>query len=302
MVPANPTPANDTFIDADADPGPVAETMEASTSPSGRGITYSPYTNSVSDGNDKPRTSPINRAWQMACKSQGAIHEDLKKMNGYHFVRIYGTDCNQAMTVSKAAKALNKKVMAGIFDLNNVENEAHMVLSAIKAHGVINAVSVGNEAVNSGTASPGQVVAAIKKVRQILRNGGYKGPVVTVDTFVAIIANPSLCHASDFAAANIQAYFDGGVTAAQSGQFVRTQRDRVHQACGAKKRVVVTEAGWPSKGRTNGQAVPSPANQKKAAASVKSHLNNNIFLFTAYNDLWKQPGPYGVEQSFGILN
>ena len=56
------------------------------------------------------------------------------------------------------------------------------------------------------------------------------------------------------------------------------------------------ETGWPSAGNSNGAAVASPENQAIAKASILSAMKNQCVLFSAFDDLWKSPGEYNVEQ------
>ena len=72
---------------------------------------------------------------------------------------------------------------------------------------------------------------------------GYTGPVVAVDTFIAIYNNPSLCNASDYIAANAHAYFDGAVAASGAGAWVAQQASKLSSLCGGKD-VLIT--GTPS--------------------------------------------------------
>lgn len=65
--------------------------------------------------------------------------------------------------------------------------------------------------------------------------------------------------------------------------------------------VVVTETGYPSAGITNGKNVPSPLNQKIAIQNIFDIVGTNVTILTTFNDYWKQPGNYGIEQSFGII-
>lgn len=165
----------------------------------------------------------------------------------------------------------------------------------------IKTVSVGNEGVNNGQYSVSDVKAAVEKARECLSESGYSGDVVTVDTFTAAINNPGLCDVGDYVAVNCHAFFDGGVTADKSGKFVLEQTQRVSEACGGK-RVVITEAGWPSQGNTNGKAVPSKENQKAAVKDLKDNFSSDLYMFTAYNGYWKQSDAdkFGIEAYWGI--
>jgi len=44
--------------------------------------------------------------------------------------------------------------------------------------------------------------------------------------------------------------------------------------------------------------VPSDSNKITAVKSIISWTGGDVVLFEAFNDYWKNPGPYGVEQSF----
>lgn len=250
----------------------------------GYGLSYSPYN---SDG---------------SCKTPSEIQSDLNAFSGYGMLRIYGTDCDQVANVLPVASARNMKLFAGIYDLTDVSSEVQTIVAAAKNNwDAIDTISVGNEAVNSGTASVAQVVSAVNSARSLLKAAGYNGKVVTVDTFNAIIANPELCQVSDFAAANCHAFFDSSISASQAGSYVKEQAQNVQKACGGKT-TVITESGWPSNGEANGAAVPSEANQKAAISSLRSSFSDNLVLFSAFNDAWKQnfDGSFGAEQYWGI--
>lgn len=251
---------------------------------SGYGITYSPYNSDNS------------------CKTQDQVNKDFESINGYGWVRIYGTDCNQASTVISAASAKGMKTFAGIYDINQVEDSVNLIKEAVNGDwSKIHTIAVGNEGVNAGTYTVPQVKAAVDNARSCLSAVGYTGKIVTVDTFVAIIANPDLCEVGDYVAANCHAFFDGGVTADKAGDFVVQQAQRVSAACNGKD-TMITESGWPSSGSSNKLAVPSTENQKAAVDSLKSSFSSNLILFTAFNDYWKQnnAGTFGAEQYWGI--
>ena len=253
------------------------------------GITYSPYNSDQS------------------CKTGDQIAKDIATLDGYGMIRMYGVDCDQAGPIIKAAKSKDMKVFAGLYEITDVQSQVEKLKTAVQENAdgdwsIIDTVSVGNEGINNGQYSIGDVKAAVDSAKSCLPSE-YTGSVVTVDTFVAIIDNPELCTVGDYTAANCHAFFDGGVTAEKSGQWVLEQSQRVSEACGnPDRKVVITEAGWPSTGSTNGKAVPSFENQKAAVKDLKDHFTSNLILFTAFNDYWKQntAATFGVEQYWGI--
>ncbi|KAI9773414.1 MAG: hypothetical protein M1840_007630 [Geoglossum simile] len=289
---------NGNRIDPPSAPAPEAAAAAAAPTPqappanaapdsgTGNGIVYSPYNADNS------------------CKSQDQVNSDFSKMTGYSFVRVYGVDCNQVSTVLNAAKPKGMKVFAGIFDIDKVDSQVQTLIAAAKSSwDSIHTVSVGNELVNFGT-PPASVIAAVNSARSQLRAAGYNGPVVTVDTFVALINHPELCQASDYAAANCHAFF-AGVDASTAGSYVAEQAAAVSKACGGKK-TIITETGWPHQGSANGNAIPSKSNQQSAIDSLKGSFSSdpgNIIFFTAFDDLWKNDNgaTFGAEKYYGIL-
>ncbi|QLQ77788.1 hypothetical protein HG537_0A00350 [Torulaspora globosa] len=251
-----------------------------------KGITYSPYTSSGS------------------CKSASEVKADLASLTGYPVLRLYGVDCDQVANVLQA-KSPSQKLFLGIFNVGQIQEGVQTIASAVEKYGSWNdivTVSVGNELVNGGQATPSQVGQYISTAKSALTAAGYTGSVVSVDTFIAVINNPELCKYSDYMAVNAHAYFDKNTIASDAGTWLLQQIERVYTACGGEKTVVVTESGWPSQGQTYGLAVPSKENQKAAVESIIKSCGSDTYLFTAFNDYWKADGPYGVEKYFGVLS
>ena len=245
--------------------------------------------------------SPYNA--DNTCKSSSQVASDFAKITGYEVIRLYGTDCNQVANVLDVIKDKGVTLFVGIFDINKIQSEAQIIIDAVKGDwSHINTVSVGNELVNTGRASVGQVTGAIAQARSILKGAGYSGPVVIVDTMTAMKEHPELCYASDYCAINCHAFFDGKVPAHEAGKFVLKWADDVSQAAGGKT-TVITETGWPTQGQTNGLAVPSLENQQKAIESIKQTFSKNTIFYSSYNCLWKtnSPDTFGAEQYWGIL-
>lgn len=265
----------------------TSSSASSSISASGaKGITYSPYSD---DG---------------SCKSTAQVASDLEQLTGFDNIRLYGVDCSQVENVLQA-KTSSQKLFLGIYYVDKIQDAVDTIKSAVESYGSwddITTISVGNELVNDGSATTTQVGEYVSTAKSALTSAGYTGSVVSVDTFIAVINNPDLCNYSDYMAVNAHAYFDQNTAAQDAGPWVLEQIQRVYTACGGKKDVVITETGWPSKGDTYGEAVPSKANQEAAISSIKNSCGSSSYLFTAFNDLWKADGQYGVEKYWGILS
>lgn len=252
------------------------------------GICYAPYTD------------------QGECKDDKQVDHDFSQFNGYGIVRSYGTDCDQIPKMVNAAKAHDKKIFIGIFDIKNLDGELQAIIDAVDGDwDLVAALSVGNEQVNSGQSSAQEVIQALNRARDVLRTReGYTGPIVTVDTTNAFLDHPELCQASDFCGVNSNAFFDANTAAADAGAFVHSQARMVTAAAGGK-RVVITESGWPHRGSRNGKAIASASEQRAALESLKKEFegtNGNLFLFSAFDDPWKEDDEYtfGAEKFWGF--
>lgn len=248
-----------------------------------KGLTYSPYN---SDG---------------TCKDLESVKSDLEKLADYSLIRLYGVDCNQVENVLQAKKD-GQKLFLGIFFVDQLEEGLEQIANAINSYGSwddVHTVSIGNELVNDGSATPSQIGSYVSQGRSILKSHGYNGAVVSVDTHVAIINNPELCQYSDYIAFNAHAYWDGSIVGADAGPWLLLQMQRVWSACGGKD-VLCTESGWPHAGDNNGVAVASKDVQAAAIKSIQTTCGDDTIVFTAFDDLWKQPGSKNCEQYWGI--
>jgi len=72
----------------------------------------------------------------------------------------------------------------------------------------------------------------------------------------------------------------------------------VTNAC-VGKTVIVSEAGWPSDGGCNGNAVASYQDQEVAITAIYEATNGQVTFFSFGDDAWKNPD--GPERHFGIL-
>jgi len=229
-------------------------------------------------------------------------------MQGYSFVRVYGTDCNQVALAIQYARQYGMKVFAGIFNITDIQSEADIIINAVKGNwDIIDTISVGNEDVNQGT-PVSSVVSAMSHATSILKAAGYHGDIVHVDSQNAFQSNPDLCKpeaAGSYIAANCHPFFNSQTSADQAAAFVSNQIN-ILGSCAASvgnPRIRITETGWPKQGESDGAAVPSKANQDIVVNGIKSLPNADTAIFlSSFNDPWKAPGSFSCEQFWGILD
>ncbi|KAH7627929.1 glycoside hydrolase superfamily [Sordaria sp. MPI-SDFR-AT-0083] len=290
------------------------------------------------------------------CRSPTNIASDFRKIAKtglYSAVRIYGVDCSQVLNTLRAVSSASAsappgipplKLFLGIFHLSDLTGQITTLVKDVQTFAatssspkkmsvqqvwdtLIDTISVGNELVNNGQATPAQVLAAVRTARQALRREGYNGPVVTVDTFVAVLQHPQLCSSpdTDYCAVNVHPFFDPHTTAKQAADFVKRQVLNIREAATTstdikgetkqkQKRVVVTETGWPTQGNANYKAVPGRAEQKEVVRGVMEIWKEakargfgddgdfEVYMFTAFDDPWKKAerGTFYAEQFWGI--
>lgn len=230
-----------------AAPPPPPTTSAAPATHSSSSSASAPASSSSSSSGSGPQPkpksgivySPYNA--DRSCKTTAQVAADLAKLKDYSPIRIYGTDCNQVANVYAAAKAQKQQLFVGIYDVHNPDSELKYITDAVDDWRYIHTVSMGNEVVNSGTLSAPAYAEVINNGRTTLRAKGYTGPVVGVDTFVAIMANPIIAQASDYIAANCHPFFDGGVVAAKSGDFLTEMKKQIAAKCGGtSKKIMIT--------------------------------------------------------------
>lgn len=282
---ASPAPSSAPQVDTEAGDGlPI-------------GVTYDPFTGT--EGNTR-------------CKTDAEIADEFSRMSSYKTVRIYGMGCNIVPLAVQNAQKNGQTLMGGAY-LSHKSNgeDLSTVITTWKntidqdANGnwdILKLFSVENERVNDHDMTVSEVVDAIRRARNQLRSVGYNGPVGAVETVPATLDNPMICEASDVVMVNCHPFFDQNTVAEDAGSFVKGQIERVKTACNTN-RVVVTETGWPHQGDPNGKAVPSPDNQAKALASIRSEFSSDVFIHNSFDSLWKTDwaSSFNAERYWGVI-
>lgn len=302
-TPAPSLPALNNYVQVDNTPAPAAAPAPTTTAAAPAGaeagyisangnkwaFCYTPYT---SDGQ---------------CKSADQVASDLSGLKGKGFtaIRTYGTDCSTVANVGSAARANGLNIILGVpIDASGVGG-AYGQLDTLASWGksnwdLVEMVVVGNEPIFSGFTDAGSLASLIGSVKSKFKDAGYSGPVTTSEPLGTMQQYGStLCPAIDVVGANIHPYFNDAVSAILAGPFVAAQLALLSAVCGGKKEAYVLETGWPSAGNSNGIAIPGIDAQKIAITGIMTAVGSKAGVFSFENDKWKNPGPYGVEQSWG---
>jgi len=232
----------------------------------------------------------------------------LIKSKGISKIRVYGTDCNSFETVQPAAVKLGIKINQGLYitssGVDSIDDSVTTLIQYGQTNGwdVFDFITVGNEAINNGWCSVSDLISKISSVKSKLSEAGYSGQITTSEPPVSFENNPDLCKKSDidFVGINPHAYFDTSASAETAGTFVKGQVELIQGVCGTSN-VFVTETGYPSSGIQNGGNIPSTANQITAVQNILNEMDLDVTILSTYNDYWKAPGDYGIEQSFGVI-
>lgn len=221
---------------------------------------------------------------------------------GFTTVRIYSTDCSGLQNVGAAAADVGLKIILGVFIESSGISGAQPQVSEIISWGqwsLVEMIVVGNEALSNNYVSVSDLAGFISSSKWAFKDAGYTGPVTTTEPLnIWQQEGSQLCSAIDVVAANLYAFFNAQTTADQAGSFIASEIQILEGICPGYKTYVV-ESGWPHAGEANGLAVPGVAEQETAIKSIQSAVGSQVVFFTYEDDLWKNPGAFDVEQSWG---
>jgi exo-beta-1,3-glucanase (GH17 family) len=291
-----PAPSSEAY----APPAPSAEAAPSDSAPSYGGsgsapisgsgkqwaITYSPYS---ADG---------------GCKGAGAVSADISaiKSAGFTTVRLYSTDCSGLENVGNACKEYNLKLVLGVFiDAKGIDAARPQVTDIISwgQWQMVELIVIGNEALFNKVCDAGALAGFIADSKAKFQSAGYSGPCTTTETLnVWQEQGSALCGVIDILGANIHPFFNAEVSPDQAGSFTAGQVEILKEICPGKE-VYNLESGWPHAGEANGKATPGDDSQRTAIMSIMENVGAKTIFFSFEDDMWKKPGQFGVEQSWG---
>uniref|UniRef100_M4BSF2 glucan endo-1,3-beta-D-glucosidase n=1 Tax=Hyaloperonospora arabidopsidis (strain Emoy2) TaxID=559515 RepID=M4BSF2_HYAAE len=248
------------------------------------------------------------------CKSAAQIQKDMHALKtATDKVRIYSlVDCNQAEMILPAAKNAGLKVHLGIWTTasHNYLLQEKAKLGALIDKGLYDdnviGLHVGSETMYRKEINAETAISYMNEIRDFLRSRGIATPVTITDVIDIYNANPQLIDAVDYVSVNQFAFWETAevhVGAAVSLDRLRSLRIL---AASKNKKMVVSEVGWSSGGRSPAASIASPENQAKFFSDyfqMARSRNLEYYWYVAFDSKWRVTnGDKEVEADFGVFN
>jgi len=236
--------------------------------------------------------------------SQERIDADLaqlSKITGH--IRTYTVDGGMDK-VPEIARRYGMTVSMGIWispDLAQNEKSIQLgIKTALANRRTIDRVIVGNETQLEGYVSPDQLNDYIRRVRAALP---ARIKITTAEPWSTWMLTPEIGQYVDVVFVHLLPYWENvdirGSLKSIDGFYNHIQAEF------PDKQIVVGEAGWPSEGRTRGNAEASAANEGyflRAFVQFAQEKGWDYYLFEAYDQPWKSQGEAGVGAYWGLFD
>jgi exo-beta-1,3-glucanase (GH17 family)/cellulose synthase/poly-beta-1,6-N-acetylglucosamine synthase-like glycosyltransferase len=238
-----------------------------------QGVSFSPY---------RETENPLTGTFP----SRDEIDGDLALLQTrVDAVRTY-TTTQGIEEVPDLAEKYGLKVTAGAWlDKHADRDEAELdnLVGMVRAHPNINQVLVGNEAIHRGDVSVPEMIQYLRRARQEI-----EVPVSTAEPYYVWLKHPELAKEVDYIAAHILPYWEG-VPIDDAMAQVELDYKKLKDAF-PNKPIILTEVGWPSKGRQFGFAKASLVNQARFMREFLNFADREgvrYFLMEAFDQPWK---------------
>ncbi|PKK99929.1 MAG: glycosyl hydrolase [Tenericutes bacterium HGW-Tenericutes-1] len=246
------------------------------------GISFSPYTDNQNPG-------------QFDWISPEQIESRLSIVKPYvHWIRTFScTLGNEA--IAPIAKSHGLKTLVGAWIGENLEmNEAELDnIIRIAKDGHADMVAIGNEVLLREDIPLELMISYLKRFKEAVPNV----PVGYVDAYYTFVNEPELIEVCDVIFANCYPFWER-CNFSYAVSYMKEMYAFVKKAA-KDKEVIISETGWPTKGESYGEALPSFENAARYFIETyewakANHIN--VFYFSSFDESWKsdEEGEYGA--------
>src|SRR5574338_244254 len=240
-----------------------------------QGFAYAPY---------QRDQDPLKKSYP----SDAEISGDLAIMaQSADRIRTYGSLENPDVVPLAGKHSLQVSVGAWISsDMEANQKEVEAAVDFAKTYRYVDRVIVGNEALLRNDLTVDQLIPFLDRARQALKR--TKKPVSTAEPWHVWLKNPKLADHVDFITVHLLPYHEG-VPAEAAVSYAMQRYDDLVKAF-PKKKIVIGEIGWPSRGPTLGAAVPSVENEAmfiREFLNLTRSRNLDYYIMEAFDQSWK---------------
>lgn len=230
------------------------------------------------------------------------IDEDLALLSGNaHAVRTYSVESTLA-EIPRLAGAHGLNVALGGWISNDEsanEREIEQLIRVFReSYRSTVRVIVGNEVLLRGERTVPQMIDYLRRVRKAVW-----APVSTSEPWHIWLEHPELVKEVDFIAVHMLPYWEG-IPVDSAVDYVVERYEELQRAY-PNKPIVISEVGWPSKGRTRQGAVATPANQAKFLRRFLSTAERNgytYYVMEAFDQIWKRKSEGEAGSHWGVYD
>ncbi len=159
--------------------------------------------------------------------------------------------------------------------------------------------AVGNEVLLRGELSEEQLIDYLERAK-----AGVSGvPVGYVDAYFEFADHPTVTETCDVVLANCYPFWEG-CPAQHALLYMKEMYSQATRAAGRKK-VIISETGWPNVGTAVGAARPSFENAIKYFLDTFRWAEEDgieVFYFSAFDEAWKVDKEGDVGAFWGLLD
>ena len=248
------------------------------------GISFSAYEEGQSPGDQLSR--------EQISKRMAVLQPNISWIRSFSCVQGNGL-------IPQVAKSMGIKTLVGAWlgdDLDKNEEEIAGLISLAK-QGYVDICAVGNEVLYRDDLSEKQLLDYIQRVKDAVP----ELPVGYVDAYYEFEDRPAITEICDVILANCYPFWEG-CAVEYSLLYMKDMYRRTVAVAGDKK-VIISETGWPNKGRSFHGAVPSDENAMRYFVNAQQWAeadNIDIFYFSSFDESWKIDAEGDVGAYWGL--
>lgn len=214
-------------------------------------------------------------------------------------IRTYSAVENRA--TAPLARDHGIRVTVGAWLDRRVDHNDIEVAAAVRAardYPNVERIVVGNEAILRGDLTADELITYLKRVKRFT-----KTPVSTAEPWHVWLRYPELARHVDFITVHLLPYWEG-VPAEHAVDYAMTRYEELKRAF-PRKRIVIGEIGWPSRGDRVGAAVASPAEQARFVREFLARTAGkrlDYYLMEMFDQPWKQSAEGRTGAYWGIAH